>query len=149
MAMKLELVTLDGVKFSADAYSIVLPTAAGEITVLPGHEPLMSLLVPGIITIRRDKHDPDYHLEHYATYGGVLEITRDRVRILVDEATHGDEVNEAEAKAAHDEAVRLRKDAKTQVELDKAQELIDRHAVRLHVAQLRKRHARHGQSQKH
>lgn len=138
--MNLELVSLDGVKFSASAYSIILPTAAGEINVLPGHEPLLSLLVPGVITIRKDKNDPDYHLEHFATYGGVLEVTGDNVRVLVDEATHGDEINESEAQKAHDEAVRLRKDAKDQVELDKAQAMVDRQAVRLHVAGIRRRH---------
>jgi F-type H+-transporting ATPase subunit epsilon len=138
--MNLELVSLDGIKFSASAYSIILPTAAGEINVLPGHEPLLSLLVPGIITIRKDKSDPDYHLEHFATYGGVLEVTGVNVRVLVDEATHGDEINESEAQKAHDEAVRLRKDAKDQVELDKAQALVDRQAVRLHVAGIRRRH---------
>ncbi|MGF7228483.1 MAG: ATP synthase F1 subunit epsilon [Candidatus Saccharibacteria bacterium] len=138
--MQLQLVSLDGVKFSAEAYSLLLPTAAGEITVLPGHEPLLSLLVPGVITIRKNKADADYHLEHFATYGGVLEVTKDLVRILVDEATHGDEINEAEAQKAHDEAVRLRKDAKDQVDLDKAQALVDRQAVRLQVAGLRRRH---------
>ncbi|HKR81956.1 MAG TPA: ATP synthase F1 subunit epsilon [Candidatus Saccharimonadales bacterium] len=138
--MKLELVTLDGVKFSADAYSIILPTAAGEITVLPDHEPLMSLLVPGVITIRRNAHDADYHLEHYATYGGVVEVTKDAVRVLVDEASHGSEINEAEAQKAHEAAVALRAGAKNQVELEKAQALVDRQAVRLQVAGLRRRH---------
>lgn len=138
--MKLELVTLDGVKFSADAYSIILPTAAGEITVLPNHEPLMSLLVPGVITIRRNANDADYHLEHYATYGGVVEVTRDNVRVLVDEAAHGEEINEAEAQKAHDAAIALRQGAKNQVELEKAQALVDRQAVRLQVASLRRRH---------
>ncbi len=138
--MQLQLVSLDGVKFSAEAYSIILPTAAGEINVLPGHEPLLSLLVPGVITIRKDKNDADYHLEHFATYGGVLEVTGDNVRVLVDEATHGDEINESEAQKAHDEAMRLRKDAKDQVELDKAQAMVDRQTVRLHVASIRRRH---------
>lgn len=138
--MQLELVSLDGVKFSAEAYSIILPTAAGQITVLPNHEPLLSQLVPGVISIRKQRNDPDHHIEHYATYGGVLEVGKDRVRVLVDEAAHGDEINEAEARRAHDEAVRLRKDAKSQVELDKAQALIDRHAVRIQVAGLRRRH---------
>lgn len=138
--MKLELVALDGVKFSAEAYSIMLPTASGEITVLPHHEPLLSLLVPGVITIRRAASDPDYHLEHYATYGGVLEISDNLVRVLVDEATNGDEINEAEAQKAHEAAQTLRREARNQVELDKAQELIDRHAVRLQVANLRRRH---------
>ena len=138
--MQLELVSLDGVKFSAEAYSIILPTAAGQITVLPNHEPLLSQLVPGVISIRKQRNDPDHHIEHYATSGGVLEVGKDRVRVLVDEAAHGDEINEAEARRAHDEAVRLRKDAKSQVELDKAQALIDRHAVRIQVAGLRRRH---------
>jgi F-type H+-transporting ATPase subunit epsilon len=140
--MNFELVTLDGVKFQADVYSVILPTAAGEIAVLPTHEPLLSQLVPGVITIRRQKSDPDYHLEHYATFGGVVEIRRESVRVLVDEAAAGEEVNLAEAQKAHDEALRLRKQAKTQVELDKAQALVDRQAVRLQVADLKRRHRR-------
>jgi F-type H+-transporting ATPase subunit epsilon len=141
--MKFELVSLDGVKFSADAYSVVLPTAAGTITLLPSHEPLLGVVIPGVITIRRQKSDPDHHLEHYATYGGVLEVTRDGARVLVDEATHGDEINEAEAEKAHQKALETRKVAKDQVELDKAQSLVDRHAVRLEVARIRRRHQRH------
>ncbi|HJQ08697.1 MAG TPA: ATP synthase F1 subunit epsilon [Candidatus Saccharimonadales bacterium] len=140
--MNFELVTLDGVKFKAQAYSVILPTAAGQITVLPGHEPLLSLLVPGIITIRRDKSDGDSKLEQYATYGGVVEIDRTGARVLVDEATHGDEINETEAQKAHDAALAMRRDAKGQVELEKAQALVDRHAVRLEVAKVR-RHSRH------
>ncbi len=140
--MNLELVTLDGVKFKAEAYSVILPTADGEITVLPGHEPLLSQLVPGVITIRRSRGEADYHLEHFATYGGVLEISSKGVRVLVDEATHGDDINLAEAQKAHDEAARLRKDAKNQVELGRAQTLLERHGVRLQVAELRRRHSR-------
>jgi len=140
--MNFELVTLDGVKFKAQAYSVTLPTADGEITVLPGHEALLSQLVPGIITVRRNKGDADHHLEHYATYGGVLEIGSKGVRVLVDEATHGDEINLAEAQKAHTEAQRLAKDAKNQVELDRAQTLLARHGVRVQVAELRRRHAR-------
>jgi F-type H+-transporting ATPase subunit epsilon len=141
--MKFELVSLDGVKFSADAYSVVLPTAAGTITLLPNHEPLLGVVVPGVITIRRQKSDADHHLEHYATFGGVLEVTRNGARVLVDEATHGAEINEAEAEKAHQKALELRKAAKDQVELDKAQGLVDRHSVRLEVARIRRRHQRH------
>ncbi len=137
--MNFELVSLDGVKFKAQAYSVILPTASGQITLLAQHEPLLSVVVPGVITIRRNKNDADTHLEHYATYGGVLEVTKDGARVLVDEATHGDEVNEAEAKKAHEAATNLLKQAKTQVELDKAQALVDRSIVRLDVAKV-KRH---------
>ncbi|HSX29024.1 MAG TPA: ATP synthase F1 subunit epsilon [Candidatus Saccharimonadales bacterium] len=141
--MNFELVTLDGVKYQAEAYSVQLPTAAGQITVLPGHEPLLSQLIPGVITVRRTKGDADYKLEHYATYGGVLEISKSGVRVLVDEAAGSDEINEAEAKKAHDAALALRKNAKNQVELDRAQTLLERQGVRLEVAELKRRHSRH------
>lgn len=141
--MQLQLITLDGVKYKADAYSVILPTSDGQITILADHEPLMSVLVPGIITVRRNREDPDYHLDHYATYGGVVEVTSEGINILVDEADHGDEINEAEAEKARANAAELLKAAKNQVELDKAQAIMDRQAVRLQVAQLRRRHARH------
>lgn len=140
--MNFELVTLDGVKYKAEAYAVILPTAAGQITVLPGHEPLLSQLVPGVIAVRRNKGDADSKLEHYATYGGVLEIGKGGVRVLVDEATHGDDINVAEAQKAHEAAVRLLGEAKDQVALDRAQALVERHGVRLEVAQLRRRHNR-------
>jgi F-type H+-transporting ATPase subunit epsilon len=142
--MKFELVSLDGVKFSADAYSVILPTAAGQITILPNHEPLLSVVVPGVITIRRSKDDPDHKLEHYATFGGVLEMGGQNARVLVDEATHGDDISEAEAEKAHQKALDLRKHAKDQVELDKAQSLVDRSSVRLEVARIKRRHQRRG-----
>lgn len=138
--MNFELVSLDGVKFKAEAYSVVLPTASGQITLLANHEPLLGVVVPGVITIRRNKNDADTHLETYVTFGGVLEVTQDGARVLVDEATHSEEINEAEAQRAHDAAVSLLKQAKTQVELDKAQALVDRSIVRLDVAKIKRHH---------
>ena len=140
--MNFELVTLDGVKYKAQAYSVQLPTATGQITVLPSHEPLLSQIVPGVITVRRNKGDAEHQLEHYATYGGVLEVSKTGVRVLVDEAAGSDEINEAEAKKAHDAALALRKNAKNQVELDRAQTLLERQGVRLEVAELKRRHSR-------
>lgn len=140
--MNFQLVALDGVKFSEDAYSITLPTAAGEITVFPDHEPLISVLIPGVITIRKQKNDPDQLLEHFATYGGVLEVTHEGAKVLVDEADADEDINEQEAEKARKAAEDMLKNAKNQVELEQAQGLIDRQAVRLHVAQLRRRHRR-------
>lgn len=143
--MNFELISLDGVKFRAKAYSIVLPTANGQVTLLKDHEPLLSVVVPGTITIRKEQNDPDYHLEHYASLGGVLEVTTQGARVLVDEAAGADEISEQEAEKAHKAALELRKNAKTQIELEHAQTMIDRHAVRLNVAKLRKRHRNRGQ----
>lgn len=140
--MRFDLITLSGVKYSADAYSVQLPTASGIETVLPSHEPLMSVLVPGVISVRRQQKDPETSVEHYATYGGVVEVSGDVVRVLVDEADQGDDINEAEAEKARAFAEDLLKKAGSQVELEHAQSMVDRHAVRLQVAQLKRRRQR-------
>lgn len=137
--MKFQLITLSGVKYAAEAYSVQLPTASGVETVLPNHEPLMSVLTPGVITVRRGQKDADSALEHYATYGGVVEVTGEDVRVLVDEADQSDEINEAEAEKARAAAEAMLKNASNQVELERAQSAIDRQAVRLQVAQLKRR----------
>lgn len=137
--MKLELITLQGVKLDKDVYEVMLPTADGEIAVFPGHEPLVSVAVPGAIVIRHNEGDADDALEFYAVSGGVIEISYDKVRVLVDEADLGDDIVEAEAQAALQRAMEMRDNAKDQVELEKAHQLVDRHATRLKVADLQRR----------
>jgi F-type H+-transporting ATPase subunit epsilon len=140
--MNLELITLVGKVVDQEVYEIILPTAAGEIAVFPGHEPLVSVAVPGAIAIRRNKTDDDNKLDYYAISGGVIEVSQKRVRVLVDEATDDDDIVEAESKAALERAITMRDNAKNQIELEKAHELVDRHTVRLKVAGLRRRHRR-------
>lgn len=140
--MKFELVTLLGVQLDQEVYEVQIPTADGPIGVFPGHEPLVSVAVPGAIAVRYKKDDADSKLEYFAIGGGVVEVTPAGVRVLVDEADRGDDIVEAESKAALEKALKLRDSAKSQVELEKATALIDRHQVRLNVAGLRRRHKR-------
>lgn len=140
--MKFQLITLLGTKVDQDVYEVVLPTAAGEIGVFPGHEPLVSITVPGAIAVRHEKGDPDSKLEYFAISGGVIEVNPKGLRVLVDEADSGEDIIEAESKAALERAMKQRENAKDQVDLEKANQLIDRHAVRLKVADLRRRHHR-------
>lgn len=137
-----ELVTLSGTKFTSEVHEVTLPTPGGIIAVFEHHMPLVSIATPGIIKIRRKQADPDDFMEAYATNGGVIEIFGNKVRVLVDEADSSDEINEKEAEKAHQEALELRKTAKDQVSLDRAQSLLDRSAVRLQVAELKRRRRR-------
>jgi F-type H+-transporting ATPase subunit epsilon len=137
--MKLELITLDGPKISNDVYEVLVPTPDGVIAILPGHERIVTLAVNGVISIRHKKSDSDDQLEHFATYGGIVEVNPTRIRILVDEADTADDIIEEESRAAYDRAVKLRESVKDLQELAKAKAEIDRHAVRLKVAGLRRR----------
>ena len=137
--MNLKLVTLGGVKLDEAVYSVTIPTIDGEISVLPSHEPLVTVARDGVITVRRTKETQEE--EFFAISGGVVEIDQTGVRILVDEADHGDDIIEAETQAALERAIAARDSADDQIEREKAKQLIDRHLVRLKVADLQ-RHKR-------
>lgn len=141
--IRLQLVTLTGTKFDEDVYEVVLPTLDGEIGVLQDHMPLISVATDGVIMVRRNQTDPDYQREFFAISGGVVEVENNKLKVIVDEADHADDINEAEAEAAHQRALALKAEAKDQVSLEHAQSLVDRSAVRLQVAGLKRRHQRH------
>ena len=136
---KFRLVSLSGVQFDDEVYEVLLPTLEGEIGVLAGHMPLVSVAKTGIISVRREQRTPDSELEYFATNGGVIEVVDGELHVLVDEADHADDINEAEAEAAFQRAQQMKAEAQDEVSLEHAQQLVDRHAVRLQVASL-KRH---------
>lgn len=138
--MNLKLVTLTGIKFDEEIYSASIPTTDGEISVFPSHEPLITIAKSGVITIRRKKNDSDD--DFLMISGGVVEIDQTGIRILVDEADHGEDIIEAETQAALERAIKARDEAGDQVEREKAKQLIDRHMVRLKVADLHRRKRR-------
>ncbi len=133
-----QLVSLSGTKFDDDVYEITLPTLEGEIGVLQDHMPLVSVATTGVIAVRRNAKDRDDAREFFATNGGVVEVSNNVLRVLADEADHADEISEAEAKAAYDRAQTMKAEAKDQISLEHAQQLVDRHAVRLQVAGLKR-----------
>ncbi len=140
----LELVTLGGVKFAEDVYEVILPTELGQIAVFPHHMPLVSLVVPGLISIRRKQSDPDSKMEHFSVYGGVIQIEEDRrLRVLVDTADSSDEVAEKEVQDALKHAKQLAKDAKDDSSLEEAMSKISYHQSQLKVAELKNRHRTH------
>lgn len=135
-----QLVSISGKKFDEDVYEVVLPTLDGEIGVLQNHMPLVSVATTGAIAIRRQSRDTDAQREFFATNGGVIDVQDNSVRVLVDEADHADDINEAEVQKALDRAQKMKAEAKDQISLEHAQTLVDRQAVRLHVAGLKRRH---------
>lgn len=141
-AIHLQLITLTGLKFDEDVYEVLLPTMDGQIGVLPGHMPLVSVASNGIVSVRHKAGDRDDYMDSFAISGGAIEVENNNLRLLVDEADHADEINEQEAQKAFELAKKMKADAKDQVSLDHAQSLIDRQAVRLQVAGLRRRKQR-------
>lgn len=133
--MQVELLTLNGTKFSGEAKEVQINTPSGAMTVLPHHEPLTAISVTGPVIITDNNGDQQV----FATFGGLIEIESNRVRLLSDEAEHSDELIESEIQEALAMAEKLKKSAKDRKELHHAQTLIDRHIVRLEVSKVRRR----------
>ena len=137
-----QLVSLSGKKFDEDVYEVILPTKDGEIGVLQDHMPLVSVADTGVIAVRRAPRDSDREREYFATNGGAIEVADNILRVLVDEADRADDISEAEAQKALERAEKMKSEAKDEVSLEQAQALVDRQAVRLQVASLKRRHQR-------
>ncbi|MCU0667569.1 MAG: ATP synthase F1 subunit epsilon [Patescibacteria group bacterium] len=133
--MQTKLVTLSGIQFNEPAKEVHLRTALGSMVVLPGHEPISAITEPGPVKIVNDNGEETI----FASYGGLLEVTNNTVRILLDEVDHEADLIESEVQEALAAAQALKAKAKDQKELDEAQKLIDRQAVRLEVARIRRR----------
>lgn len=137
--IKFQLVTLDGIKYDQDVTEVILPTLEGYIGVLTGHMPLVSVATTGVISVRKNATDPDDMMEHFASNGGVIEVSNNVLSVLVDEADNADDINEQEAQAALERAQKMKAEAKDEISLEKAQSLIDRSSVRIQVAGLKRR----------
>lgn len=94
---------------------VILPTLDGDIGVMTGHMPLVSVAKHGVIMIRRSPNDRDDMMIAYATNGGVIEVSDNVLRVLVDEADHADEINEAEEQKAFEAAQKMKREAKDRV----------------------------------
>jgi F0F1-type ATP synthase epsilon subunit len=81
--MKVGIYSLKKILFEGDALSVNCKTAAGEITILDHHRPLISMLSPGAVKIT-DALKKDHYLNVSA---GFLEVNSDnRAKFIVDEA---------------------------------------------------------------
>jgi F-type H+-transporting ATPase subunit epsilon len=97
--LKLEIVTPEAQTYSDDVEMVTLPGVEGEMGIYPNHVGLMTQVVAGEVTIRKNSQD------HYFAVGdGFVEITGERVAILTDMAMKADDIDEAKAEEARKRA---------------------------------------------
>jgi F-type H+-transporting ATPase subunit epsilon len=97
--ISLEIITPQRKAFAEDIQAVYVPTAHGRIGVLPEHIGLFTALTEGEVKITYG--GKDWYL---AIGGGFMEVTKEKISILVSRAVHADEINEAELKKAEKDA---------------------------------------------
>ena len=97
--LKLEIVTPEAKTYSEDVEMVTLPGVEGEMGIYPMHVPLMTQIVAGELSVRKDGRD--YFL---AVGEGFVEITADKVAIMTDMAVRAEQIDEAKAEEARKRA---------------------------------------------
>ncbi len=94
--LQVELVAADRKVWSGAATIVITRTTEGEIGIMPGHQPLLGLLITGPVTIRTQ----DDQVVSAAVHGGFLSIADDVVTILAEVTELADEIDVKRAEAA-------------------------------------------------
>jgi len=132
---KLEIVTAERMVFSDEVSALIAWGVEGQLGILPHHAPLMTMLQPGDLMIRKDKEE-----EYLAISGGFLEVRPDKVIILADACERVDEIDIARAEEAKKRAQETLKVAPLTVDAAVAEAALRRSIARLKVAERKRRH---------
>ena len=98
--LQVAVVAVDHKVWSGVAKSVVAKTPEGEIGILPGHEPVLSLLVDGVVRIETT----DGAKVSVAVHGGFFAVDSNEVKVLAESAELDTEIDVARAQAALDRA---------------------------------------------
>ena len=133
-SIKLDIVTAEGVVFSEDVDVVVAPGVEGQLGILPHHTPLMTMLQPGELRVR--KGGEEFFL---SISGGFLEVRPDRVIVLADAAERVEEIDVARAEEAKRRAQERLSQRPPDLDLARAEAGLRRALARLEVVQRRRK----------
>ncbi len=130
--IKVDIVSAEGEIHSGNAAMVFAPASMGEVGIAPRHAPMLTTLKPGEVRVQTEEGEE----EAFYITGGMLEIQPNQVTILADTALRGDQLDEAAALAAQQQAEKALEGAADETDVAKA------------TAELQEARARYRASQK-
>ncbi|MEA3358245.1 MAG: F0F1 ATP synthase subunit epsilon [Thermodesulfobacteriota bacterium] len=131
---RLELVTAEKTIYSDDVNMVIVWGQEGQLGILPHHAPLMTVLQPGELIIRKEDKKT-----YMAVSGGFLEILNDRVVILADACERAEEIDIKRAEEAKESAEKLAESQLEKKDSVAAEAALRRSLIRLKVAKKKRR----------
>lgn len=127
--IKLEIVTPEKKVLDESVDAVTIPTAKGEIGILPNHAPLISTLKPGILT-----YTVKGNTDKMAVSGGFVEVSTSKISVLADFAETAEEVNVETARADREAAEKtLGSWSGTEEEFEAEKEKLEKAQARLQL----------------
>lgn len=140
--LRLKVATPERVLYDGSVTQVSLPTPMGEITILPNHIPLVSVVSPGELRIKIDGHETPL-----AVSSGVVEISHNTITVLADTAERVEEIDEQRAEEAKARAQQAMAERVGDQEYAVAAAALERHLVRLRLAKKYRHRGQHGITQ--
>lgn len=119
----LRIITPKKIVLEDEVDSVTAPASDGEITVLPRHTNLFTLLKDGVVMIKKGGKE-----DYLAIGGGFLETDGTEINLLVSRAQGQDEIDEKLTEKAIKDAEKLASEAKSEEERHEATTLL-RHSI--------------------
>jgi len=115
--LHVDVVSAEESIFSGEARFVALPGEAGELGIYPRHTPLITRIRAGSVRIQ----DVDGQETFIFVAGGIIEVQPNAVTVLSDTAVRGEDMDEEKAEAAKKAAEENLANAKSEIDLAKAQ----------------------------
>lgn len=128
--ISLEIVTAERAVYSDQVDIVVAPGIEGQLAILPQHAPLMTMLQPGELLVRKDGEEQSIFVS-----GGFLEVQGNKVTVLADTAERAEDIDIARAEEARHRAEQRIAMPPAQADHARAQAALLRSLVRLKVAE--------------
>ena len=132
--MLLEIITAERQVYSDEVDAVVAPGIEGQLGILPHHAPLMTVLQPGELLIRKGGEEA-----YLAVTGGFMEVLANKVTVLADAAERSDEIDEQRAQEAIERAQERIRNRESDEQLEEALRSLRRAQVRVGIARRRRR----------
>ncbi|MCP5091190.1 MAG: F0F1 ATP synthase subunit epsilon [Gammaproteobacteria bacterium] len=129
--IRVDIVSAEGEIHSGNATMVFAPAKLGEVGIAPRHAPMLTPLKPGEVRVQ----DEEGNEESIYITGGMLEVQPNQVTILADTALRGDQLDEAAALSAQQEAEKALEGASEETDLARAQAELEEARARYRAAQ--------------
>ena len=94
--LQVAVVSAERLLWTGEAKSLVAKTPEGDIGILPGHEPVLALLVESPLRIE----EPDGSKMLIAVHGGFFSVEHDNVNVIAEVAELAEDIDLERAQAA-------------------------------------------------
>lgn len=131
----MEIISQEKIVLKDSFESILLRTLDGDIAVLPHHIPYIGIVKPGEIIVKKDGRE-----QVLASTGGILEVTPEKVVILVDSAIRVEEIDEAQAENAKQKAEKLMHEHLSNAEIADVKASLEKALLYSSIARKRRHH---------